>query len=87
MEKEYREFTGEQIKETCEAHEKWIASGGKEGERADFSNADLKNARLNDVNLEKSEPQRRTAQWCVFKIRKPQRSVAGIRRLEVRTGN
>lgn len=54
MEKEYREFTGEQIKETCEAHEKWLASGGKEGERADFRNADLKNARLNDVNLEKA---------------------------------
>ena len=54
MEKEYREFTGEQIKETCEAHEKWLASGGKEGERADFHNADLKNARLNDVNLEKA---------------------------------
>ena len=31
MEKEYRELTGEQIKETCEAHEKWLASGGKEG--------------------------------------------------------
>ena len=54
MEKEYREFTREQIKETCEAHEKWLASGGKEGERADFSNADLKNARLNGVNLEKA---------------------------------
>ena len=54
MEKEYRAFTEEQIKETCEAHEKWLASGGKEGERADFSNADLKNVRLNDVNLEKA---------------------------------
>ena len=54
MEKEYREFTGEQIKKTCEAHEKWLESGGKEGERADFRNADLKNARLNDVNLEKA---------------------------------
>lgn len=29
MEKEYRKFTEEQIKETCEAHEKWLASGGK----------------------------------------------------------
>lgn len=54
MEKEYRAFTEEQIKETCEAHEKWLASGGKEGERADFCNADLKNARLNGVNLEKA---------------------------------
>ena len=54
MEKEYRAFTEEQIKETCEAHEKWLASGGKEGERADFQNADLKNARLEGVNLEKA---------------------------------
>ena len=54
MKKKHREFTEEQIKETCEAHEKWLASGGKEGERADFRNADLKNARLNGVNLEKA---------------------------------
>lgn len=53
MEK-YREFTEEQIKETCEAHEKWLASGGKEGERADFHNADLGGARLEGVNLEKA---------------------------------
>ena len=51
MEKKYREFTGEQIKETCEAHEKWLASGGKEGKRADFHNADLGGARLEGVNL------------------------------------
>ena len=54
MEKEYRKLTEEQIKKTCEAHEKWLASGGKEGERADFQNADLKNARLEGVNLEKA---------------------------------
>lgn len=54
MEKEYRKFTEEQIKETCEAHEKWLASGGKEGERADFHNADLAGARLEGVNLEKA---------------------------------
>ena len=54
MEKEYRAFTEEQIKETCEAHEKWLASGGKEGERADFCNADLGGARLEGVNLEKA---------------------------------
>lgn len=53
MEK-YREFTEEQIKEACEAHEKWLASGGKEGERADFHNADLAGARLEGVNLEKA---------------------------------
>ena len=51
MEKEYRAFTEEQIKETCEAHEKWLASGGKEGKRADFHNADLGGARLEGVNL------------------------------------
>ena len=54
MEKEYRKFTDKQIKETCEAHEKWLASGGKEGERADFHNADLAGARLEGVNLEKA---------------------------------
>ena len=54
MEKEYRKLTEEQIKETCEAHEKWLASHGKEGERADFHNADLGGARLEDVNLEKA---------------------------------
>lgn len=54
MEKEYRKLTEEQIKETCEAHEKWLASGGKEGERADFRNADLSGVRLEDVNLEKA---------------------------------
>lgn len=54
MEKEYREFTAEQIKKTCEAHEKWLASDGREGERADFSHADLGGARLNGVNLEKA---------------------------------
>ena len=55
MEKEYRKLTEEQIKKTCEAHEKWLASGGKEGERADFQNADLRNARLEGVNLEKAK--------------------------------
>ena len=54
MEKEHRKLTEEQINKTCKEHEKWLASGGKEGERADFRNADLKNARLNDVNLEKA---------------------------------
>ena len=54
MEKEYRKLTEEQINKTCKEHEKWLASGGKEGERADFQNADLKNARLNGVNLEKA---------------------------------
>ena len=54
MEKEHRKLTEEQINKTCKEHEKWLASGGKEGERADFQNADLKNARLNGVNLEKA---------------------------------
>ena len=54
MEKEYRKFTEEQIKKTCEAHEKWLASGGREGERADFHNADLAGARLEGVNLKKA---------------------------------
>ena len=54
MEKEHRKLTEEQISKTCKEHEKWLASGGKEGERADFQNADLKNARLEGVNLEKA---------------------------------
>lgn len=51
MKKKYREFTEEQIRKTCEAHEMWLASGGKEGERADFHNADLGGVRLEGVNL------------------------------------
>lgn len=49
-----RKMTQEEVDEMCKKHEAWLASGGKEGERADFSHADLGGARLEGVNLEKA---------------------------------
>ena len=49
-----RKMTQQEVDEMCKKHEAWLASGRKEGERADFQNADLKNARLEGVNLEKA---------------------------------
>ena len=44
-------MTQEEVDEMCKKHEAWLASGRKEGERADFRNADLGGARLEGVNL------------------------------------
>ena len=46
-----RKMTQQEVDEMCKKHEAWLASGRKEGERADFRNADLGGARLEGVNL------------------------------------
>ena len=46
-----RKMTQQEVDEMCKKHEAWLASGRKEGERADFCNADLGGARLEGVNL------------------------------------
>jgi uncharacterized protein YjbI with pentapeptide repeats len=47
-----RKLSSGQLKGILAAHEKWLESGGKEGEIADFRGADLRKAKLQGTNLQ-----------------------------------
>ena len=49
---ELREIGPEQLKEILEEHRKWVESGGKEGERADLREANLRGVNLREANLQ-----------------------------------
>jgi uncharacterized protein YjbI with pentapeptide repeats len=53
----HREISSEQLKKILEEHQKWLKSGGKEGEMADLSNADLRKVNLKGVNLSEANLQ------------------------------
>ena len=47
-----REIPPERLKEILEVHRKWVKSGGKEGERADLREANLRGVNLHEANLQ-----------------------------------
>ncbi len=49
---ELREIGPEQLKEILEEHRKWVESDGKEGERADLREANLRGVNLHEANLQ-----------------------------------
>lgn len=49
--KEIRKLTQQEVDVMCKKHEAWLASGGKEGERADFSGANLRGVHLEGRSL------------------------------------
>ncbi len=48
---EYREVFPVELTQILEAHQKWVASGGKEGKQAKLQGADLGEANLQKANL------------------------------------
>ncbi len=51
MAKELRQISESELREILKKHQEWLVSGGKEGERADLSDADLSGADLSYANL------------------------------------
>ena len=45
-------FSEDQLKEILDAHERWVESEGKEGQRANLVGANLQNAKLREANLQ-----------------------------------
>ncbi len=52
---EYRDVSEDELKQILEAHQKWVASGGKEGKRANLSGANLQEASLHEANLQRAD--------------------------------
>lgn len=48
-------MTKNEIAEILQAHQLWLESGGEEGIRADFTDADLENIDLTGVNLRRAD--------------------------------
>ena len=51
---QYREVSQEELKQTLEAHQRWLESDEKEGKRADLTKANLQEADLSKANLQKA---------------------------------
>ena len=51
-------LTQEEIQKILEEHQRWLESGGEEGERADFSRKNLREVNLRGVNLERANLER-----------------------------
>ena len=49
--KEARKMERQKLNEILKKHKLWLSSGGEEGERANLSNADLRNANLSGADL------------------------------------
>lgn len=49
-----RKMTQQEVDVMCKKHEAWLASGGKEGERADCGGADLRGMSFKGKNLEEA---------------------------------
>lgn len=49
-----RKMTQQEVDVMCKKHEAWLASGGKEAERADFGGADLRGMSFKGKNLEEA---------------------------------
>jgi len=54
-ERELLKISDEELNKILEEHEKWVASKGKEGKRADLRMADLEKADLRKANLQKAD--------------------------------
>jgi uncharacterized protein YjbI with pentapeptide repeats len=50
-----RTITESELQDVLEAHELWVRSGGKRGERADLSGVDLEGADLSDAQLSQAD--------------------------------
>lgn len=51
-EPQVRQVSEDELRTICEAHQKWLLSGGREGEKADLSAANLQGANLAGANLQ-----------------------------------
>jgi uncharacterized protein YjbI with pentapeptide repeats len=50
-----RTFTKQELEEILDNHKLWLSSNGENGERANLSNADLRNADLRSANLRNAD--------------------------------
>ncbi|MGH9426105.1 MAG: pentapeptide repeat-containing protein [Terriglobia bacterium] len=62
-----REITPDELREILQAHRKWVESGGRDGKKADLSQANLREANLEKAQLSQSNLHRANLEKAILK--------------------